>query len=179
MFTYTSDKIAQANHKNHIGLKASIDSVQYNDASTTAIFHDFIRHNSRGWMLPKSSKFGLFLAFQQGNFQARCFEAASRVIEGYDGGQWKISADGIYCIESKKTDTFVVSCQNYRSAVCNPLETGLIITLMALDHLMHHSNEVFSRAMCFYHEFLIALIKEQFNVENPLIDPDKVFHLLE
>jgi hypothetical protein len=177
MNTPVENKIANANHLTYVELKTPLSNIDFGDKSSQIVFHDFIRHNFRGWTLNKQSEFGLFLAYQQGRFQARCFEVADSVIRDYNGASWKISKNGIYCIDAKKSDRFTVESPNRTIAECNPLEAGIVVTLMAIDKMMINPNDTFARAMRFYHHYLKTFIKEQVSAENPVIDADKISNL--
>ncbi len=179
MHASTEIKVADANHLSHYELKTPLNKIDFGDESSQIIFHDFIRHDVVGWKIDENSSLAMLIGFQQGCFQARCFEIADHLISGYSGATWKISKNGIYCIDSKSTDRFIVKSPNYMTAECNPLEAGLIVTFMALDYLMVHKNETFVKAMYFYHHYLKTFIKEQALVENPIIDSNKLSLLLD
>lgn len=175
----TQTAIKNANHTNTLELVTPIEKICFYNTSAYTIFHDFIIMSGRGWLFPKNSPFAKFLAFNQGFFQARCFEQASDLIENYTGEIWKMNKNGIYCIDSKKSDRYTLNSPNYTTAECNALEAGLVVTIFALDVMMRHSNNEFASAMCFYREYLITLIKDQTKLEKTVIDSEKILKLID
>lgn len=170
---------SNGNHTNTLELVTPIEKICFYNTSAYTIFHDFIKMSGRGWLISKNSPFANFLAFNQGFFQARCFEQADELIENYKGATWKMNKNGIYCIDSKKSDRYTVNSPNQTSAECNALEAGLVVTLFALDIMMRHSNSEFASAMCFYREYLITLIKDQNRVDKTVIDLEKILNLID
>src|SRR5690606_9479674 len=167
------------NHLTILGLQKSLEELGAYTSAALGIFHDLIRHNGRNQIYKKSEGIGALIAKEQEAFRNRCEEIAGWIVKGYQQDQWKSSQDGVYCIVASKTARFdVVNPHKDVQASCNPLETGFVISLQALNAMTQHKNTDIAHGLSLYRDYLMGILDEQRSQHKSLIDADKILNLL-
>ena len=173
-----------ANHETTIGLKLNnlaLSDLHCHSQLSEQILEDFLRPDAEeGLNFPPSHPMFGVIKMEHLMFEQRCLNLAGKFVEGYDGGMWSHNEDGIYCIQAEPTHRFHVSnAYNYSDEYCNPLETGLALTLIALDGSMNSANDKFARAMIYFRSRLMQLIEEQYEDENTILNTSKVIRIID
>lgn len=187
--TSTTEKAAQRklshdfNHTTAIGLKVPQEELSdfygYSELSQK-ILHDFIRPDGKDWLIQPNDPIYHVIQREYLLFERRCYNLADKFIQDYNGGSWKHNEDGIFCIDADPTKRFhIINAMNYSDEECNPLETGLAITLIALDGGMNSANNTFAQAMIYFRSTLMQLIEEQYEADNSIINTTKIIRLID
>lgn len=182
-----------ANHETEIVLRATAEDLKdfqgYSELSIK-ILEDFLKpEEEHNLNFPSSHPLYHIIKFGHLKFVQNVYYFATKFIEGYDGGNWVHGTNGIYCRWAEPTERFHISNPyNYSDEVCNPLETFLAITLIALGTLFDFKGkngeyeeeyDAFVNAMVFFRSKLMQLIEEQYEDGMPYINTSKVLSLID
>lgn len=173
-----------ANHENAINLK--FESYQPQDLHgysplAEQILEDFLRPEAEEGLhfAPANPMFEI-IKMEYFKFEQRCLNLARKFIEGYDGGVWSHNADGIYCINAEPTDRFhIINPYNWSEEHCNPLETGIALTIIALDGGMNSEHEDFADSMVYFRSRLMMMLEQQYEDGNTLLNTSKVIRIID